>query len=320
MNDKISEKAAMILGLLGKEMSDQILTRLEPSQAERVRARLNGSRRPTSRARDAVLEDFDRFLRFVQEHSGPNLKIQGGDDEHPGDSRRRQAAIAGTIHLDPDADPAEALEQVNEVQLAGALEPESARAAALLLGALPARRTAEVLAQMAIEQRDPVIAEMGREQLASPAVVDRLLRTVLQRALTIPQGQVEKIDRIQRLADVLRAVPKPQRREMMQTLQDHDPDTASAVNEKLYTFDDLEATGDRTVQKLLTEVDGTTLAAALSGASETIQEKIFNNLSRRARASLQEELEFQQNISSAEVSLARDEVVRALARVDMEAE
>ena len=129
-----------------------------------------------------------------------------------------------------------------------------------------------------------------------------------------------EVDRIQRLADVLRAVPRPQRRQMVQTLEEHDPETPEAVNSRLYVFDDLEATEDRTVQKLLAEVDGSTLAIALSNSNEAIREKIFNNLSRRARVTLQEELEFQSNMSATEIAKAQSDVVSILARLDLEAE
>ena len=320
MTDKPLDKAALIVGLLGEEMSDAVLDKLPPAQAERLRAHRKASPPASRQRREAVLDDFDRFLRFVQEHAGPQLQLHDGGEESTRENRLRRGGDAATIAIDPDGDPADALEQVNEIQLVGALQSEPARAAALLLGTLPPSRSAEVLAHMPVIQRDQVIAEMGREQSSSPAVIERLVRTVLQRAVTIPPEQVEKIDRVQRLADVLRAVPKPQRREMMQTLQEQDPETATAVNDKLYIFDDLEAANDRTVQKLLTEIDGTTLAAALSGSSEAIQDKIFNNLSRRARASLKEELEFQKDLAQAEIKIARDEVVRALARVDLEAE
>lgn len=318
MTEQALDKAALILRLLGEEMGEEILERLDPSQAERLRAQRNSAPRHSRQLREAVLDDFDRFLRFVQEHAGPKLKLHVGDDEDGG--REGRYGTDRPVMIDPDGDPVAALEQVSEFQLAGALESEPDRAVALLLGAVPAGRCADVLAHLQVEQRDRVIAEMGREQMANPAVIERLVRTVLERALTIPPKRVEQTDRIQRLADVLRAVPKPQRKEMMQTLEDHDPDTAEAVNEKLYIFDDLELANDRTVQKLLTEVDGATLATALSGASETIQSKIFSNLSKRARTSLQEELEFQNNVSQIEITQAQYEVVRALARADLEAE
>ncbi len=320
MKDAIIDRAALILNLLGDQMSDEVLAHLDPSHAERLRAQRKTLKRANRRQQESVFDDFERYLRFIEQQSGPQIKLHEGERETAKNSRRRESAAPLKITLDPDADPIEAFEQVTESQLAGALQTEPPSAIALLLGILPPRRSADVLANLAGPQRDRVIAELGREQAVSPAVIERLLQTILMRARTIPIEEVKQVYRIQRLADVLRAVPRRQRREMLQTFEEHDPETAAAVQGKLYVFDDLEATEDRTVQKLLTEIDGSSLAMALSNASDTTREKIFNNLSRRARMTLQEELEFQTNISDKEVEKARIEVVAILARLDMEAE
>ncbi len=313
--DNPTDRAALVLGLLGDDVAEDILARLKPEQAERLRRRLSGSPAPSRnrRLRTEVLEDFNRFLRFVEQQAGPSLSLYSEDDASP---ERGEPVIS----IDPDADPAEALEQVTEFQVAGALEQEPPRAAALLLSVLPPRRSADILAHLPTEIRNKIVPELGREHAASPPVIDRLMRTVLKRALTVPAKGVERVDRVQRLADVLRAVARPQRRQMLQTLEENDPDTAAAILEKLYVFDDLVTANDRLVQKLLTEIDGTTLATALAGGSEEVREKIFGNMSKRAQMSLREELEFQTNVPASQIEAAQNEVAKALARADQEEE
>ncbi len=313
--DNPTDRAALVLDLLGGDVAEDILSRLKPEQAERLRRRLAGPSAPTGnrRSRTAVLEDFNRFLRFVEQQAGPSLSLYSEDD--PSADRREPI-----ISIDPNADPAEALEQVTEFQVAGALEQEPPRAAALLLSVLPPRRSADILAHLPAEIRNKIVPELGREHAASPPVIDRLMRTVLKRALTVPAKGIERVDRVQRLADVLRAVARPQRRQMMQTLEENDPDTSAAVLEKLYVFDDLLTANGRLVQKLLTEIDGTTLATALAGGSEEVREKIFGNMSKRAQLSLREELEFQNNIPASQIEAAQNEIAKALARADQEEE
>lgn len=317
-----ADRAALVLSLLGEDVAEDILSRLKPEQAERLR-RHRASSAPSSasrRMRTAVLDDFDRFLRFVEQQAGPSLSLYSEDNEPTEAKARKRKPGAPNISIDLDGDPAEGLEQVTEYQVAGALEQEPPRAAALLLSVLPPRRSADILAHLPVEVRNRIVPELGREQSASPPVIDRLMRTVLKRALTVPPEGIERVDRVQRLADVLRAVARPQRRQMMETLEEHDPDTASAVLDRLYIFADIATANDRLVQKILTEVDGTTLATALAGASEEIRAKIFGNLSKRAQASLREELEFQKNLPASQIEAAQREIAKALARADQEAE
>lgn len=320
--NKPTDRAALVLGLLGEDMAEEILARLKPELAEKLRRHRASSPVPVGnrRARAAVLEDFNRFFRFIEQQAGPSLSLYAGEDEAAESSPRKRNSAATRVAIDPNGDPAEGLEQVTEYQVAGALEQEPPRAAALLLSVLPPRRSADILAHLPVAVRDKIVPELGREQSASPPVIDRLMRTVLKRALTVPPEGIERVDRVQRLADVLRAVARPQRKEMMATLEEHDADTAASVLDKLYVFSDLESANDRLVQKVLTEVDGTTLATALAGANDEIRNKIFNNLSKRAQASLREELEFQNNLPAAQVTAAQGEIAKALARADQEAE
>lgn len=320
--DNPTDRAALVLGLLGEDVAEDVLALLKPEQAERLR-RHRADYRATAGRRtkhSEVLEDFSRFLRFVEQQSGPSLSVYTEEESNPERNGRKRRSGSSSSSIDPDGDPAEGLEQVTEFQVAGALEQEPPRAVALLLSVLPPRRSAEILAHLPTALRDKVLPELGREQAASPLVIDRLMRTVLKRALTIPPEGVERVDRVQRLADVLRAVARTQRRQMMETLEQHDADTAAAVMDKLYVFPDLVAANDRLVQKVLAAVDGTTLATALAGAGEEIREKIFANLSKRAQASLREELEFQRNIPAAQIESAQREIAKALARADQEAE
>jgi len=322
MTDNPTDRAALVLGLLGDDVAEDILSRLKPEQAERLRRhRADSKVSPGNRRlRAAVLDDFNRFLRFVEQQAGPSLSLYSEEDGAAEEDARKRRKTPPTISIDPGADPAEGLEQVTEFQVAGALEQESPRAAALLLSVLPPRRSADILAHLPVDVRDKIVPELGREQSASPPVIDRLMRTVLKRALTVPPEGIERVDRVQRLADVLRAVARPQRKQMMETLEEHDPDTAASVLDKLYVFADIASANDRMVQKVLTEIDGTTLATALAGASDQTRAKIFGNLSKRAQASLREELEFQTNLPAAQIEAAQGEIAKALARADQEAE
>ena len=226
--DNSTQRAALVLGLLGDDAAEKILARLKPEQAERLRLhREHKTASPGSRRlRTKVLEDFNRFLRFVEQQAGPSLSLydEGESSTDENGWKRgggKQGSGGQSISIDPNADPAEGLEQVTEFQVAGALEQESPRAVALLLSVLPPRRSADILAHLPVEQRNKVIPELGREQSSSPLVIERLMRTVLQRAVTVPPQGIERVDRVQRLADVLRAVHRPQRRQMMQTLEEH---------------------------------------------------------------------------------------------------
>ena len=59
------------------------------------------------------------------------------------------------------------------------------------------------------------------------------------------------------------------------------------------------------MQKLLAEIDAKTLSVALKGANEAINSKVMNNLSKRARETLGEEMEYLGMVPIAQVRKRR---------------
>ena len=58
------------------------------------------------------------------------------------------------------------------------------------------------------------------------------------------------------------------------------------------TFDLILQLDDRSLQKVLRDVEAQDLARALKGENEAIQEKVFRNMSMRASSMLKEDMEF----------------------------
>ena len=74
------------------------------------------------------------------------------------------------------------------------------------------------------------------------------------------------------------------------------------------------------MQKLLSEIDSKTLSVALKGASEDISTKVLNNLSKRAREGIQEEIELLGNVQASQVRQAQKTVVDVILRLDQAGE
>ncbi|HFE39406.1 MAG TPA: flagellar motor switch protein FliG, partial [Gammaproteobacteria bacterium] len=88
---------------------------------------------------------------------------------------------------------------------------------------------------------------------------------------------------------------------------------ADNIQELIFVFDNLIEIDDRGIQSLLKEVSSDDLVLALKGADEDIQEKIFNNMSKRAGEILREDLETRGPVRLRDVETAQKSIV-AIAR------
>ena len=69
---------------------------------------------------------------------------------------------------------------------------------------------------------------------------------------------------------------------------------------------------DRSIQRLLREVDTKNLALALKGTKDEIKEKIFKNMSERAQQMLKDDMEYLGPVRAKEVQEAQTGVVNAI--------
>ena len=72
---------------------------------------------------------------------------------------------------------------------------------------------------------------------------------------------------------------------------------------------------DRSIQKVLREIDSKTLATALNGEDDAVHTKVFKNMSNRASQMLKEDMEYLRSITSTDIKNAQEKlisVVRAM--------
>ena len=100
---------------------------------------------------------------------------------------------------------------------------------------------------------------------------------------------------------------------MLDELEKRDRELAEAVRNKLYRFEDIEKLADRDLQKLLGQCQTDTLVCALQQVEESLLTFVLSNMSKRAKESLQEEMEFKANASEEEIEDARAAIARTLA-------
>jgi flagellar motor switch protein FliG len=86
-------------------------------------------------------------------------------------------------------------------------------------------------------------------------------------------------------------VDRDVQKRIFEAMEPTDPKLVEEIRASLFTFDDLAAMDDRTMQRVLREVNKNDLALSLKGAPEKLRELVYRNLSERARDSLKEEIE-----------------------------
>ena len=308
-----------LLNLLGEDVAEEVLERLAPEHAERLRsARAQSSTAMADpKSQRNLLNEFEKFFHFAVSNRPPSLDVFR--DEDGADSEDEESRKA-TEDLKLTGDPLQDLQQLSIYQVARAVESEQPRTSAILLSQLSPMLAAETLSLLPDDYQQLVVKELSREQHAPQILVERIARVTFNRAASLPAEPPDRRDHSDRLAEVLRAVPKKYRASMMNAIEDEDEELSKTLLKKMYRFEDITTLEQRQVQRVLGEVDGGTLTTALCGADPEILSAVLDNLSKRARQSIEEELQFQKSVPEAVLKQARDAVAEAIAKVEQESE
>ncbi len=95
---------------------------------------------------------------------------------------------------------------------------------------------------------------------------------------------------------------------------------ADEIRKKMFVFEDILSLDDKSIQRVLREVDNNDLAVALKNANENVQEAIFNNLSKRLATMIREDMEFMGPVRLKDVEEAQQKIVNIIRKLEDSAE
>ena len=176
--------------------------------------------------------------------------------------------------------------------------------AAMVLSALPREVQADVVIRIATMDRTPpeIVREVER-------VLERKMAAVFSQGFTFAGG-------VKSVAEVLNRTDRNAEKTIMADLEEHDPELADEIARLMFTFDDLIYVDNSGIQKALHEIETKDLALALKTGNEEVRDKIFKNMSERAREMIKEEIEFMGPVRLRDVEEAQQKIVAAIRRLE----
>ncbi len=318
----VEEKAALLLKSLPPEKAEGLLARMDTNRRERLRLTMSrlGQEPQSAEVLEQVMRDFETVLHRATQDT---VEISGRTERRLDVQRDGPSSAAtGKPACESSNDALASLREMNLDHLAAALESEQSRTIALVLNCLEPNHAGEVLKRLPSELRREVSPRLGQTVEINKELLPRIAQAIIRQGQRVSARPARQSDdaKFKKTADILRQLDKAARTEMLTALEGHDADTAARVREFLYQFEDLLRIEDRSIQKLLSEIDVKTLASAIKGAPEELAQRVLDNLSKRARDILTEEMGFLSSIASSQIQEAQKVVVDAIQRLDQAGE
>ena len=95
----------------------------------------------------------------------------------------------------------------------------------------------------------------------------------------------------------------------MDDLEVENAELAEEIKKKMFLFEDIVKLDDKSIQRVLREVDNNEIALALKGVKDDVAEAIFRNLSARLAEMIREDIEYMGPVKMKDVEEAQQNVV-----------
>ena len=322
-----NRRVALLLSALGTDAVEPALSSINPARAQQIRESLKSfdDTNANTEEVDETLADFERFLRFALDAMGARSSLSTLADvqekfaeeaaEEPEAPSKPKLKI-----FDPTDDPIFDLKRLQASQIAAALADEHPRTISMVLSKLSKERLAQTMDLLPEDLQTDIFLVLKEELVLPDDLVNGVIRATVERASKIEPVVVEVSDADQKMADLLRELPKATRVRIVDELKEKDAESAAKLQELLYRFEDIASYDNRSVQKILGQIETSGLIIALEDTSEEVKEHVLGNLSKRAADSLAEEMEFKQNSSVQEIEDAQLAIAKVIGQLDQEGE
>ncbi len=181
------------------------------------------------------------------------------------------------------------LTNVNESVLSNYLKNEYPQTVAVVLSKIRSDHAGRVLAQLPESFAMEVIMRMLRMEAVQKEVLDDVERTLRTEFMT-NLARTSRRDSHEMLAEIFNGLDRTTEHRFMAALEERNRDSAERIKSLMFTFEDLSKLDPSGVQTMLRTVDKQKLGTALKGASETLKDLFFSNMSERAAKILREDM------------------------------
>lgn len=309
------QKAAMLLISLGPEKSAKVFKHLKEEEIEELTLEIANIKAVSPKVKEDVLQEFYEMC-LAQEYIA-----EGGIgyarqllEQALGSEKAFEVINKLTVSL--QVRPFEFARKTDASQLVNFIQNEHPQTIALILSYLKPSQAAQIISALPPEMQSETARRIALMDRASPDVINQIEKEFEKRLSTLVSEDYTSIGGIESIVEIINMVDRSTEKNIMENLDIEDPELAEDIRKRMFVFEDITTLDNKSIQRVLREVDNTKLAIALKGAGENVKELIMANVSKRLGEMIQEELEYMGPKRMKEVEEAQQDIVNIIRKLE----
>ncbi len=313
------QKAAIVMVALGSSASSEVFKHLDEDEVQRLSTEIARLDNVSPALREAVFEEFNQMMMAQQYVS------QGGIDYakeilESALGPRKAAEILDKVRETVRTTGFNLLENVEPGQVVNFIQKEHPQTIALLLAHMESGNSAAIISALPQEMQVDVATRIATMDSISPETLNQVEEVITDQIKSLFGGERSQIGGVKAVAEMLNNVDRGAEKNILGNLERDNPELATEIKNLMFVFEDIMLLDDRSMQRVLKEIDTKDLSLALKGASEELVNKFFNNMSSRAGEMIKEEMEYMGPVRLKDVEEVQQKIVDTVRRLEEDGE
>ena len=313
------QKAAILLIALGPDKSSNVFKHLKEDEIEQLTLEIANTRSVSPAIKDAVLDEFYEVC-LAQQYIAEGGIGYAKDLLEKALGSERAKDVIGKLTASLQVRPFEFVRKTDASQLLNFIQDEHPQTIALILSYLSSNQASAIISALSPEKQTDVAKRIAQMDRTSPDVIKEVEKVLEQKLASLVNQDYTIVGGVDSIVDILNTVDRGTEKHIMESLEIEDPELADEIRKKMFVFEDILSLDDRSIQRVLREVDNNELAVALKGSNEEVQNLIFSNLSKRLATMIREDMDFMGPVRMKDVEEAQQKIVNIIRKLEDSAE
>lgn len=307
-----TQKSAILMMLLGEDEAAEVLKNLSPREVQHLGTAMYSVQTADQETVNAVL---DEFLEIIKKQTslgmGAGNYIRNVLNKALGDDKAQ--SVLSRITPASSERPIEILDWMDARSIAELVQDEHPQIVALIISYLDYGLASDVLGLLDLNLQSEVIMRIATLEMVDPEALKELEKVMQRKFKANTSLRSSQVGGVKAAAKIMNFTKEAMEKRILTDVKKLDKDLMQAIQDNMFTFENLGMSDDRSLQTLLRSVETEDLILSLKGADEVLREKLFGCMSTRAAANIQDEMEALGPIRLTEVQNAQKRII-AVAR------
>jgi len=309
------QKAAILLISLGPEVSAQIFKHLRDEEIEQLTLEIANVRKVDTAEKEAILAEFHQIC-LAQEYISQGGIAYAKEILEKALGSQKAIDIINKLTATLQVRPFDFARKADPAQILNFIQNENSQTIALVLSYLQPEQSSIILSSLPQEKQADVAKRIALMDSTSPEVISQVERVLEQKLSATVTQDYTSAGGIAAIVQILNGVDRGTERTILDSLEIQDPELAEEIKKRMFVFEDIVSIDNRSIQRIIRDIENSDLQLALKVASEEVRDAIFRNMSKRMAETFKEEMEYMGPVRLRDVEEAQTRIVATIRRLE----